>query len=1042
MDIWRILDILPTRDKAVIKAAYRERLTQVHPEEKPEEFKDLRAAYEQALKEAEKAQKQPERDESPLGLWTERVVAVYNDFTRRIDPDEWRRLCEDEVCFSITGRTEARDKLLHFLMDEYYLPHTAWLVLDEAFGLTAEMEQLKEIYPPAFLERVVQAGIEYDDYVRYEWFSECHDKTPDDYLHRYFKVEDLIRNGDEAEAESALAALAAMSVTHPFTDLLKTRLLIRQDRDAEAHELAEANLALHPDNTYLLVAAADSARFSGAVERSLELYDRLLAIAPEHNSGIYGRAQALAILGRWKASADEYDRLLAQFPSDRNLRQRQRQVYADWAAELEKTHAADPENRRAWLDLAWCWLELDEYQKGLEVMAAFAPRDVAERYEYESTCGNLCLALDKNEEALEHAKGWEQAMRDIPEDTEDEELKKKKGRISRSFEMQAAALAALDRLDEALARLEDAKALDPGQSRIWRSQCQWLLNAKRFEEVFAPAQKLAELLPGDAIGYYYLGVAQFENMDYREAFGSFQEALERDGSTLDFYLYKARILMIYKKWDDARELLQYLADNKVDCDATTFLRARLDQLSGDEETEKAAYGVFRQLLQKPDLELYFKEQLYFAASFDDTLDRKQQLELAEKGLEWRPYDFDLQGRAVWLYNEVEQFEKAIELGERSLKMYPGVVNQIYRLAYAYTKTRQYAKAAALYEQNAKTEEDQEDWYLAGRNYYYAFQIEPARACLEKAVEMDGNDAYALRLLSLLARDRGDKETAIALARRAVTAEQKQERVVWHWQHLGRILEHFNEPEEAAKAWLEYARLDGDMDAYCDVDSVWEKHQQWDRAFEAREEYFRTHTSNKDYDTRQVELGWTYLRMGEIEKLGQVLHKLSKNTEAEEYINLMAHYFLALGQEKKAYKWWRKISEKQASTRQQPVYMMMLHDLGKADEMLMLAASYKKRVENRGEGDEMLLALSSKANPLIFMGRGDEARQLLDQLPNYPLCHHCSYTHCKDGVMARAYLAELVGDYATALRLMQEEYRLNADDTDLVLGILRLKRKMK
>ena len=58
MDIWKVLGILPTRDKNAIKAAYHEQLTQVHPEEKPEEFKALRAAYEQALQEAEAASAQ------------------------------------------------------------------------------------------------------------------------------------------------------------------------------------------------------------------------------------------------------------------------------------------------------------------------------------------------------------------------------------------------------------------------------------------------------------------------------------------------------------------------------------------------------------------------------------------------------------------------------------------------------------------------------------------------------------------------------------------------------------------------------------------------------------------------------------------------------------------------------------------------------------------------------------------------------------------------------------------------------------------------
>ena len=51
---WFILGIEPTKDKKAITAAYRQKLRQTNPEDKPEEFKALRAAYEEALALAEK----------------------------------------------------------------------------------------------------------------------------------------------------------------------------------------------------------------------------------------------------------------------------------------------------------------------------------------------------------------------------------------------------------------------------------------------------------------------------------------------------------------------------------------------------------------------------------------------------------------------------------------------------------------------------------------------------------------------------------------------------------------------------------------------------------------------------------------------------------------------------------------------------------------------------------------------------------------------------------------------------------------------------
>jgi hypothetical protein len=66
---WFILGIEPTKDKKAITNAYRQKLRQTNPEDKPEEFKALRTAYEEALAFANQEDAAPVRDESPVGLW-------------------------------------------------------------------------------------------------------------------------------------------------------------------------------------------------------------------------------------------------------------------------------------------------------------------------------------------------------------------------------------------------------------------------------------------------------------------------------------------------------------------------------------------------------------------------------------------------------------------------------------------------------------------------------------------------------------------------------------------------------------------------------------------------------------------------------------------------------------------------------------------------------------------------------------------------------------------------------------------------------------
>lgn len=49
MNAWEILGIEPTSDKKTIKRAYAKLLKQYHPEENPEEFKQIQAAYQHCL---------------------------------------------------------------------------------------------------------------------------------------------------------------------------------------------------------------------------------------------------------------------------------------------------------------------------------------------------------------------------------------------------------------------------------------------------------------------------------------------------------------------------------------------------------------------------------------------------------------------------------------------------------------------------------------------------------------------------------------------------------------------------------------------------------------------------------------------------------------------------------------------------------------------------------------------------------------------------------------------------------------------------------
>ena len=79
MNIWNILKIDKTKDKSLIKSAYYNILTSVNPEDNTEDFKNLRTAYEEAIKYTETNENNDIKKNTSLDLWLEKVKNIYDN---------------------------------------------------------------------------------------------------------------------------------------------------------------------------------------------------------------------------------------------------------------------------------------------------------------------------------------------------------------------------------------------------------------------------------------------------------------------------------------------------------------------------------------------------------------------------------------------------------------------------------------------------------------------------------------------------------------------------------------------------------------------------------------------------------------------------------------------------------------------------------------------------------------------------------------------------------------------------------------------------
>ena len=167
MNAWEILGIEPTSDKKEIKKAYARLLKQYHPEENPEEFKQIQAAYQQCLhsdqeiesvsyeqnvesKQDIKAQPISIKEDTivpppipkitTLFIQNEKDVVVYQDILKSIEKSLPKKIGSKEIVQVFTD-----PKIMPYLEDEFFCRR-----LEDIF-LSRKLKYIKNFRDPIYI---------------------------------------------------------------------------------------------------------------------------------------------------------------------------------------------------------------------------------------------------------------------------------------------------------------------------------------------------------------------------------------------------------------------------------------------------------------------------------------------------------------------------------------------------------------------------------------------------------------------------------------------------------------------------------------------------------------------------------------------------------------------------------------------------------------------------------------------------------------------------------------------------------------------------
>lgn len=218
MNIWTTLGINPTNEKSEIKKAYRAKLKVTHPEDSPQEFMQLREAYEAALEYAENNTQPVDYDfpedefsledfadyedysnggelvyneddkpktreihikhdpkkakerriDNAVSEWWNRVALVLHDFEKRDDLNVWKDLLYNDIPYQINCYEKCRKQMAECMFDgtddlKIYLREDVRRLVDSFFSFSPDQLAIKDWNERFFYNRMRQSEyIEFD----------------------------------------------------------------------------------------------------------------------------------------------------------------------------------------------------------------------------------------------------------------------------------------------------------------------------------------------------------------------------------------------------------------------------------------------------------------------------------------------------------------------------------------------------------------------------------------------------------------------------------------------------------------------------------------------------------------------------------------------------------------------------------------------------------------------------------------------------------------------------------------------------------------